>query len=141
MEWREQLRCKITDLSVDKVSVEITLLNEVSLGVLYYENPKQGWSNKPIMPTRWRCVDAKIEGVYVYGGESLTPRDLMEWAQDRVLEHLSKKTNKPQDQTPRQIEGNPPNENPKDELPELNQNLKDNVQSGKDQDDSNEDTE
>ena len=92
MEWREQLRCKITDLSVDKVSVEITLLNEVSLGVLYYENPKQGWSNKPIMPTRWRCVDAKIEGVYVYGGESLTPRDLMEWAQDRVLDHCGKKT-------------------------------------------------
>ena len=89
MEWREQLRCKITDLSVDKVSVEITLLNEVSLGVLYYENPKQGWSNKPIMPTRWRCVDANIEGVKVYQGEEITPLDLMGWAQNKVYEFMS----------------------------------------------------
>ena len=93
MEWKEKLSCKITDLSEDKVSVEITLLNEVSLGVLYYENPKQGWTNKPLMPQRWRCVDAKVEGLYVHGGESLTPRDLMEWAQDRVLEHKRKQTN------------------------------------------------
>lgn len=90
MEWREKLRATITDLSEDKVSVEITILNEVSLGILYYENPKLGWSKKPIMPTRWRCVDAKLEGLYVWGGESLTPRDLMEWAQERVLEHKGK---------------------------------------------------
>jgi hypothetical protein len=93
MEWREKLRATITDLSEDKVSVEITILNEVSLGILYYENPKLGWSKKPIMPTRWRCVDAKLEGLYVWGGESLTPRDLMEWAQQRVLEHKGKKLN------------------------------------------------
>ena len=93
MEWREKLRATITDLSEDKVSVEITILNEVSLGILYYENPKFGWSKKPIMPTRWRCVDAKLEGLYVWGGESLTPRDLMEWAQQRVLEHKGKKLN------------------------------------------------
>ena len=93
MEWKEKLDCKITDLSEDKVTVEITLLNEVSLGILYYENPKQGWTNKPLMPQKWRCVDAKVEGLYVHGGESLTPRDLMEWAQEKVLEHKRKQTN------------------------------------------------
>lgn len=87
MEWRDKLECKITDLSEDRVSVEITLLGDITLAILYYENPKSGWSNKPIMPDRWRCVDAKVEGLYVHGGESLTPRDLMEWAQEMVLLH------------------------------------------------------
>lgn len=141
MEWKDKLKCKITDLSESKVSVEITLFNEVSLGILYYENPKQGWSNKPIMPSRWRCVDAKVEGLYVYGGESLTPRDLMEWAQERVLEHRSKKSDKVEDKAPRQIEDDGSDEEPEDELPNLSDNFKDNIQSGEDQDDSNEDTE
>jgi hypothetical protein len=39
------------------------------------------------MSNKWRCVDAKIEGLYVHGGESLTPRDLMEWAQEKVYLH------------------------------------------------------
>lgn len=93
------------------------------------------------MPTRWRCVDAKVEGLYVYGGESLTPRDLMEWAQERVLEHRSKKSDKVEDKAPRQIEDDGSDEEPEDELPNLSDNFKDNIQSGEDQDDSNEDTE
>jgi hypothetical protein len=87
MEWKEKLDCIITDLSEDRVSVEITLLNEITLGILYYENPKSEWKTKPIMSNKWRCVDAKIEGLYVHGGESLTPRDLMEWAQEKVYLH------------------------------------------------------
>ena len=90
MEWKDKLKCKITDLSESKVSVEITLFNEVSLGILYYENPKQGWSNKPIMPSRWRCVDAKVEGVRVWGGDDISPKDLMVWAQEKVYEYHSK---------------------------------------------------
>lgn len=78
----------MTVITEDRVAVEITLLNEVSLGVLYYERPKHGWVNKPIMPTRWRCVDANVEGVYQWGGEKITPTELIMWAQGLVEEKL-----------------------------------------------------
>mgnify|MGYP003339982332 CR=1 FL=1 len=41
MDILKELKADITMLSEDKVSVEIMLLNEVSLGVLYYERPKK----------------------------------------------------------------------------------------------------
>ena len=82
------LKANITKLSDTRVAVEITFLNEVSLGVLYYEKPKSGWTNKPIMPTKWRCVDAKVEGVYQQRGDSVTPLELMKWAQKLVDKEL-----------------------------------------------------
>lgn len=85
---RKEIRGTVTIITEDRVAVEITLLNEVSLGVLYYERPKQGWVNKPIMPTRWRCVDANVEGVYQWGGEKITPTELIAWAQELVEEKL-----------------------------------------------------
>lgn len=99
---RKEIRGTVTVITEDRVAVEITLLNEVSLGVLYFERPKLGWVNKPIMPTKWRCVDANIEGLKVHlseddesakGGvkisvKEFTPKDLMEWAQELVEEKL-----------------------------------------------------
>ena len=85
---RSEIRGTVTVITEDRVAVEITLLNEVSLGVLYYERPKQGWVNKPIIPTKWRCTDAKVEGVYQWGGEKITPTELIKWAQDLVEEKL-----------------------------------------------------
>jgi hypothetical protein len=89
---RKELKGTVTVISEDRVAVEVTLLNEVSLGVLYYERPKHGWVNKPIMPTRWRCVDAKVEGVYQWGGEKITPTELIMWAQKLVEEVVKDKT-------------------------------------------------
>ena len=85
---RKEIRGTISVITEDRVAVEITLLNEVSLGVLYFERPKLGWVNKPIMPTKWRCVDANVEGVYQWGGEKITPTELIAWAQDLVEEKL-----------------------------------------------------
>ena len=85
---RKEIRGTVTVITEDRVAVEITLLNEVSLGVLYFERPKLGWVNKPIMPTRWRCVDANVEGVYQWGGEKITPTELIAWAQELVEEKL-----------------------------------------------------
>ena len=85
---RKEIRGTISVITEDRVAVEITLLNEVSLGVLYFERPKQGWVNKPIMPTKWRCVDANVEGVYQWGGEKITPTELIAWAQELVEEKL-----------------------------------------------------
>lgn len=87
MDLNKDLKAIITPITEDRVSVEITLFNEASLGVLYYERPKVGWTNKPIMPSRWRCVDAKVEGIKVWGGDEITPKDLMEWAQNKVYEY------------------------------------------------------
>ena len=90
MDISKEIRGTVTMISEDRVAVEITLFNEVSLGVLYYERPKLGWVNKPIMPTKWRCVDAKVEGVYQYKGESITPQQLMDFAQKLVEENMKK---------------------------------------------------
>jgi len=99
---RKEIRGTISVITEDRVAVEITLFNEVSLGVLYFERPKQGWVNKPIMPTKWRCVDANIEGLKVHLAEDnesakggvkisvneITPKQLVEWAQKLVEEKL-----------------------------------------------------
>ena len=85
---RKEIRGTVTIITQDRVAVEVTLLNEVSLGVLYFEKPKQTWVNKPIMPTKWRCVDANVEGVFQWGGEKVSPKELMEWAQELVEKHL-----------------------------------------------------
>ena len=87
---RKEIRGTVTVITQDRVAVEVTLLNEVSLGVLYFEKPKQTWVNKPIMPTKWRCVDAKVEGVFQWGGEKVSPKELVEWAQELVEKHLKK---------------------------------------------------
>ena len=88
MEISKEIRGKVTRLSDTRVAVEITLLNEVSLGILYFEKPKMQWVNKPIMPTKWRCIDAKVEGVYQYKGSTITPTQLMKWAQTLVEDEL-----------------------------------------------------
>jgi len=90
MDLYKDLKANITPITEDRVAVEILLKEEVSLGVLYYERPKAGWTNKPVMPTRWRCVDAKVEGVKVWGGDDISPKDLMVWAQEKVYEYHSK---------------------------------------------------
>jgi hypothetical protein len=35
-------------------------------------------------------VDAKVEGVRVWGGDDISPKDLMVWAQEKVYEYHSK---------------------------------------------------
>jgi len=85
---RKEIKGTISVITEDRVAVEITLLNEVSLGVLYFERPKLRWVNKPIMPTKWRCTDAKVEGVYQWGGQNITPKELIDWAQKLVEEKL-----------------------------------------------------
>ena len=95
---RKEIRGTVTVITEDRVAVEITLLNEVSLGVLYFERPKLGWVNKPIMPTKWRCVDANVEGVYQWGGERITPTELISWAQELVEEYFKSKVKKEGDQ-------------------------------------------
>ena len=128
---RKEIKGTISVITEDRVAVEITLLNEVSLGVLYLERPKQGWVNKPIMPSKWRCVDANIEGLKVHlseddksakGGvkisvKEFTPKDLMEWAQELVEEYFKSKVKKEGDQN--KEEENPNNDKRDKSIPKL----------------------
>ena len=89
MDIRENIRFNLETLDPNRVMVEVTLLNEMVLGILYFENPKQTWNKKPLLSKKWRCVDAKVEGLYVHGGEDITPKDIIRVCQDLVEEHLS----------------------------------------------------
>lgn len=89
MDIRENIRFNLETLDPNRVMVEVTLLNEMVLGILYFENPKQTWNKKPLLSKKWRCVDAKVEGLYIHGGEDITPKDIIRVCQDLVEEHLS----------------------------------------------------
>ena len=89
MDIRENIRFNLETLDPNRVMVEVTLLNEMVLGILYFENPKQTWQKKPLLSKKWRCVDAKVEGLYVHGGEDITPKDIIRVCQDLVEEHLA----------------------------------------------------
>ena len=70
------------------------------------------------MPTRWRCIDANVEGVYQWGGEKITPTDLMIWAQELVEKEVH---------TGGEKNGNdkdPNDDKSKDGIPSLNSELK-----------------
>lgn len=89
-----ELTYEIEEMEHGRYRVEIKLFNEVTLGILYFENPKQRWYSKPIMSDKLRCVDAKVEGLYVYGGESITPKMMVAKCQDLLSEHIKKERKK-----------------------------------------------
>jgi hypothetical protein len=89
MDIRDNIRFNIESLDPNRVMVEVTLLGEMVLGILYFENPKQTWNKKPLLSKKWRCVDAKVEGLYIHGGEDITPKDIIRVCQDLVEEHLA----------------------------------------------------
>jgi len=89
MDIRDNIRFNLETLDPNRVMVEVTLFNEMVLGILYFENPKQTWNKKPLLSKKWRCVDAKVEGLYIHGGEDITPKDIIRVCQDLVEEHLA----------------------------------------------------
>ena len=94
MNVREKLSYEIEEIEEGRYRVEVKLFNEVTLGILYFENPKQRWYSKPIMSDKLRCVDAKVEQLYVYGGENLTPKEVVATCQDLLSEHIKKEGKK-----------------------------------------------
>lgn len=81
--WKDILTPTIEWLEKDRVRV-ILEVDQVELGVLYFEKAKRGWNTKPIQQNGWACVEAKVEGLYVYGGDSATPKDLVAWCQELI---------------------------------------------------------
>ena len=66
-------------------------MNEEEMVCLYYEVAKKGWTNKPILSNKWRCVDAKVMNPNIYEDgtispfiRGLEPKDLVGWGQELI---------------------------------------------------------
>jgi len=77
----DKLTYVIDYLGPNQVRVVVSYMDH-ELGVLYFEQAKKGYSNKPVGMGGWLCVDAKIEGLYEYGGENITPKEIVSHIQD-----------------------------------------------------------
>jgi hemolysin-activating ACP:hemolysin acyltransferase len=76
----QDLQYDIFQLDDMRVRIVISLL-EKELGTLYFEKAKRAFTNKPVGMNSWACVDAKVEGLYVVGGEDITPKDIVAYCQ------------------------------------------------------------
>lgn len=81
--WKEMVSSQVEWLEDNRVRVILTV-EGFELGTLYFEKAKVGWTNKPIVQNSWACVDAKVEGLYVYGGDSATPKDVVEYCRELI---------------------------------------------------------
>jgi hemolysin-activating ACP:hemolysin acyltransferase len=67
-----------------RIRMVISIKENIELGVLYFEKAKNKFQRKPIGMNAWACVDAKIEGLYIHGGENITPKDMVRKCQDLI---------------------------------------------------------
>jgi hypothetical protein len=90
------------EITVDTLSYEMTVIEDgriridvslsgdfpngggIELGSLYFERAKKSFQRKPIGMDGWACVDAKIEGLYIHGGEHITPKDIVRKCQQLI---------------------------------------------------------
>ena len=89
------------DISVDNLAYELTSMDDgvirivisdgggMELGSLYFERAKKTFQRKPIGMDAWGCVDAKIERLYEYGGDNITPKDIMGKCQELIREYVT----------------------------------------------------
>lgn len=84
----DTLSYDLTHLDGDKIRIVVSLNEEVELGTLYFEKAKKTFQRKPIGMNAWACVDAKIEGLYVYGGDNITPKDIVAKCQQLIQEFV-----------------------------------------------------
>jgi len=82
-----QLEYNMDVLEEDRIRMVVTTLNgQLELGVLYFEKAKKGFINKPVGMSGWACIDAKVEGLYVKGGDKITPKQIVARCQDLIRE-------------------------------------------------------
>ena len=85
--YRDTLTPTVYHLDDGKIRITYTV-GDSEVATLYFERPKKGWTNKPIMPTKWRCVDAQIIEKFIYINGIVEPKDLVGWGQE-IIEGLS----------------------------------------------------
>ena len=84
----DTLSYDLTQMDEDKIRIVVSLNSEVELGTLYFERAKKMFQRKPIGMNAWACVDAKVEGLYVYGGDTITPKDIVAKCQSLISSSL-----------------------------------------------------
>ena len=82
----DTLSYKMDVIEEGRIRMVISLKDQVELGTLYFERAKKTFQRKPIGMNGWACIDAKIEGLYVHGGEHITPKDMVRKCQDLIRE-------------------------------------------------------
>jgi len=80
-----ELEYNMDVLEEDRIRMVVTAMNgQLELGVLYFEKAKKGFINKPVGMSGWACIDAKVEGLYVKGGQKITPKQIVARCQDII---------------------------------------------------------
>lgn len=64
-------------------------MNEEEMVCLYYEIAKRGWTNKPILSNKWRCVEGKVMNSVIYDKGIVEPKDLVGWGQELISVFIS----------------------------------------------------
>ena len=80
----DTLTYKMDLIQVGRIRITVHLNEEVELGALYFERAKRTFQRKPVSMNAWACVDAKVEGLYVHGGEEITPKDIVNKCQQLI---------------------------------------------------------
>ncbi len=82
----DTLTYQMDQIEEGRIRIVVLLNEEVELGTLYFERAKKSFNRKPIGMNAWACVDAKVEGLYVYGGDEITPKDIVAKCQSLIRE-------------------------------------------------------
>lgn len=80
--WRDNITPHIEVIEEGRIRIRLEAYMQ-EIGVLYFERAKRGWTNKPLT-NGWTCVDAKVEGLYIHGGDGVTPKELVAWCQELI---------------------------------------------------------
>lgn len=80
----DTLTYKMDLIQEGRIRITVHLNEEVELGALYFERAKKTFQRKPVSMNAWACVDAKVEGLYVHGGEEITPKDIVNKCQQLI---------------------------------------------------------
>lgn len=81
--WKELMVPKVEEIEDGRMRVVLSV-GEEEVAVLYFEKAKRGFVNKPIIQEGWACVDAKVDGLYNYVGDTMTPKELVSWCQELI---------------------------------------------------------
>jgi len=73
----DTLSYDLSEIEEGRIRIVVSLNDNLELGTLYFEKAKKMFQRKPIGMNAWACVDAKVEGLYIYGGDNITPKDIV----------------------------------------------------------------
>lgn len=80
----DDLTYSMESLEENRIRIVISLNEEVELGTLYFEKAKRSFINKPVTMNGWGVVDANIQGLYIHGGENITPKQMVGYCQELI---------------------------------------------------------